>query len=479
MKFNFDIIHRPGRLNVVADALSRPADNDTPSILLQNMTTEQMVLEEVKGRKVPDPAIRDELIKNAHAAGHLGIQGTIYKIYHDGYYWAGMRKDVERILNTCVPCQKYTIVREGFHPLSTISANAPWEHIAIDLITPMPTNKQKLTSLLVITDIFSKFVVLKALRSKSATEVAAALWETIALFGPPKIIQSDNGTEFVNSVIKSLVSAHGIDHRLVSPYNPRANGAAERTNGVFLNMMRKCLNGIPQDWVTWLPFVQFSINAYVTRSHGSTPFAVMFGRSLNNFVDFTEITNDQAPTESLRAWKARQDDLHKVIYPALAERHKNRQEKMQETFDGRKRTIEFEPGDYVMVKDPTRASKWDPVYEGPCTVIRKTRGGSYILEDRNGTILSSRFAPSQLKRTAVTEKDETNENIFEAIKIVDHRGTPNNYEFLVAWKHTPQRTWEPQQNILSNRLLKKYWKSKEMRRFQAGGDDVVNQDDSC
>ncbi len=45
-----------------------------------------MVLEEVKGRKVPALELRDEIIQKAHAAGHLGVQGTIYKIYHEGIH---------------------------------------------------------------------------------------------------------------------------------------------------------------------------------------------------------------------------------------------------------------------------------------------------------------------------------------------------------------------------------------------------------
>ena len=41
-------------------------------------------------------------------------------------------------------------------------------------------------------------------------------------------MQSNNGTEFVNSVITQLINLFGIDRRLITPYNLRTDGLVER-----------------------------------------------------------------------------------------------------------------------------------------------------------------------------------------------------------------------------------------------------------
>ena len=54
--------------------------------------------------------------------------------------------------------------------------------------------------------------------------VARKLWKIFCLIGWPRILQSDNGREFVNQILQALMKLTGIDHRLISPYNPRADG---------------------------------------------------------------------------------------------------------------------------------------------------------------------------------------------------------------------------------------------------------------
>jgi hypothetical protein len=50
---------------------------------------------------------------------------------------------------------------------------------------------------LVIVDIFTSFVWLRALADKSALTIAGALWDVFALFGVPRVLQSDQAAEFL------------------------------------------------------------------------------------------------------------------------------------------------------------------------------------------------------------------------------------------------------------------------------------------
>ena len=59
--------------------------------------------------------------------------------------------------------------------------------------------------LLVYQDHFTKYILLRPLKHKSAVEVADTLEDYFCELGPPHILQSDNGGEFCNSILFSLI----------------------------------------------------------------------------------------------------------------------------------------------------------------------------------------------------------------------------------------------------------------------------------
>ena len=163
----------------------------------------------------------------------------------------------------------------------------------------------------------TKFVVLRCLKGKGMEGIARRLWELLALFGVPKIMQSDNGAEFVSQVIEELVKLNGIDHRTISAYNPRANGQVERANKDIELMLKKETEGAMHDWVDHIPYVQIAYKSKISSTTGSTPFSLMFGRRLNEFEKF-EIS--ETSSDRLVLWKQRQNVLHEAIYPGVNDR---------------------------------------------------------------------------------------------------------------------------------------------------------------
>ena len=58
--------------------------------------------------------------------------------------------------------------------------------------------------ILVYQDHLTKFVQLRPVTSKRAPEIVYQLLDIFSIFEAPSILQSDNGREFVNSVISEL-----------------------------------------------------------------------------------------------------------------------------------------------------------------------------------------------------------------------------------------------------------------------------------
>jgi hypothetical protein len=424
---------------------------------------------ELRGKKVPAVAEREELIEDEHLMGHFGRDALYKKLYHKGYWWPGMRRDVEDVLANCDACTRYTVVKSGFHPASFITANGPLEHIQIDTSVHLPESREGYKVLLVIIDVFTGFVWLKALKSNNAENVAVALWELFCTFGLPKILQSDNGSEFINEIIRSLVRIAGIDHRLIAPYNPRTDGKVERSIGTITSIIKKMLHGNLEDWPLYVPFAQLAFNTKIASLTNSSPFSLMFGRTINEMKNYSK----EPPGDiiSQQDWTAYQEKILTIIYPAVSEAVLKKKQSMVERLDQQRRTLKgeaFPAGSIVMLKDPTpNRPKFEPKYLGPYTVLRRTRGGTYQLRDATGDNLDRTVPADQLKFVAKkprrTDIDSLGHNVYEVETILNHRGQPGCYDYEVKWKGYPDPSWEPATSFLDDSIIRTYWKQQKTK----------------
>ena len=112
-----------------------------------------------------------------------------------------------------------------------------------------------------------------------------------------------------------------------------------------------------------------------------------------------------------------------------------------------------------MKRDPTRTSTLQPYYEGPFKVLKRTSGGSYVLQDATGALLPRNAAPSQLK--IISHAPDDKQASFEVDAILDHRGTVNyDRSYLVKWKHDHPHTWIPEQDFNDLDCISSYWKRR-------------------
>lgn len=155
------------------------------------------------------------------------------------------RKMIRIFIEDCDKCkEKKKIVRE--EPDNPIISNYPRERVLIDLITMNKFNKnfnipndQLYHYVLTIIDHYSNHTIIYPQKTKTETETAKNVANYIRLFGIPHIIQADNGTEFVNKVIKNLYNEYKIKEVHSSPYHPQANSKVERYN----RFIKTCIQG--------------------------------------------------------------------------------------------------------------------------------------------------------------------------------------------------------------------------------------------
>jgi transposase InsO family protein len=111
----------------------------------------------------------------------------------------------------------------------------------------------------VIINKFSKWIEYKPLVSGTAKKAAELLDEIIHRFGLPNSIITDQGSTFTGNDFWNFYDDRGIVVKYVSMVHPRANGQAERANGMILDALKKRLyranDNHPWRWLKELPAV--------------------------------------------------------------------------------------------------------------------------------------------------------------------------------------------------------------------------------
>jgi len=89
-------------------------------------------------------------------------------------------------------------------------------------------------------DYFTKWPIAKALKKVTAKAVSKFIYQKIICeHGCLEVLQSNQGTYFVNRVIEDLMKKFRIKHRLSSPYHPQTNNLMERFNQMLCEKLAK------------------------------------------------------------------------------------------------------------------------------------------------------------------------------------------------------------------------------------------------
>uniref|UniRef100_A0A1X7T9K1 Integrase catalytic domain-containing protein n=1 Tax=Amphimedon queenslandica TaxID=400682 RepID=A0A1X7T9K1_AMPQE len=290
-----------------------------------------------------------------------------------------MYSEIHEFLKSCERCQRNNDV---FHkPHSTLHPipvpGVVWQQIGIDVVT-MPTSKMGNKYIITCVDYFSKWPEAAASKDKSAVSVANFIFETICRFGCAKVVITDQGREFVNSINEELMSLTGTNHRITSAYHPQSNGLVERFNQTLQNSLRKCSLKSSDDWDSLLPSVLFAIRTSVQKSTKYTPFQLMFNRQpvlpieleLKGQLSNADETNFSIDIDDV---VSRMTELRQRIFQSASQNIDDAQVKYKEYYNKKRDNPEkIAINSKVLVKNSVRDSKkgmkMAEKWQGPYTI---------------------------------------------------------------------------------------------------------------
>ena len=425
-EFTFEVRHIPGKLNVVADGLSR----------CHLMTIEQ----EEKLRRVHNDVV-----------GHHGVHRTIEMLKKSNINWEGMSDSVEEFINACPCCQKNRLGQGDVQvEVKSTARYEPFEVIAVDTVGELP-ECQGMKFVIVMIDVFTRFVELRAVPDTTAKSAATALLDLFGRYGPPRELRSDQGTQFKNQLIKEFMKSvyGGVKQDFTLAYHPSTNGLVERVNGEVLRHVRDLIMTRQDniDWVTSLPLVQRIINSRPHSETGIAPARMLFGDSITMdrglLFDFPNrnnvVENHVVVTDYMKTLLKVQTNL----LQRAAERQRSRVEQRKEQRTPTAPTT-YEIGDEVLCRYPNRPpTKLAPRWRGPMRVVDR-HGVVYELYDRIAQTTVKKHVDDLKKfnrRGTMTEDEllklETSDSDhFVVEKIVEYSGDKRsrNLEFKIRWK---------------------------------------------
>ena len=367
-EFDLEIAHIKGTANAVADGLSRLGMEELR--MIETPERYELVATVLRGEFVgpltaplmklcrkfrmkndrlyrwtdgslipvePDPHRRSLVINAAHELGHYGIRTTFERV-RPCIWWPTLYRECQTHVVSCHVCQLHQVIPAEPRPWKNISADAPFERLVVDFLGPLPPTIAGNKYVIVAIDCYSRWPWAKAVPEATALVAAQFLVEIIHVTAVPRILQSDQGSHFVNHMIDRLCQQVGMSHLTSSPYRPQTNGKVERFNRTLLDTLGKEMARQKRDWDGYLSHALFAYRTKPHRTTGKSPYEVLYGFTPR--LPFGPEGRSRVLRTPLSA---------REVVPEIVSR--------------------FKVGDEVLVQKGNPAHKLDPPNEGPYRVI--------------------------------------------------------------------------------------------------------------
>lgn len=352
-------------------------------------------------------AERKEIVRSIHQEAHLGFLKTLAKV-REKFYWPRMSTDVKRFCYSCDICKESKTPNQNVTPEcgKPKLCSRPWELISMDFLGPYPRSKHGNVWLLVVTDFFTKFVMVQCMKSATAPGVCAFTEGNIfTLFGAPSICITDNAKVFHSDQFKRLLDRYGVTHWNLSVYHPSPN-PTERVNRVIVTAIRCALNkeSDHKHWDESVHQIARAIRTAVHDSTGYTPYFLNFGRNMvSSGREYEHLRNLGDPNQEMGF--PLQDD-QKKLFELVRENLLKAYQRYATPYNLRaNRKHTFRAGEIVFKKNVNLSDK-SKHFVGKFgqkftkVRVREVIGtNTYVLEDLNGTRISGTYHGSFLKRS--------------------------------------------------------------------------------
>ena len=137
-----------------------------------------------------------------------------------------MLQDATNLVKKCTKCQIHEIVPR-LPQIELSNIQSPWLFMqwGIDIVGPLEKAPGQLKFHIVAIDYFTKWIEAEPLAKITSKNALNFVWKNIVCrFGVPKILVSDNGTQFTDRTFREWCDGLQIQQNFTSVAHPQANG---------------------------------------------------------------------------------------------------------------------------------------------------------------------------------------------------------------------------------------------------------------
>lgn len=346
---------------------------------------------------------RADLIAKFHDGfGHAG-QATMFDLLRKRWWWPTMPLDISNWLSACTQCQLAAGADKGKHHAPMVPSVVPpaFSRWHLDFVGELPTTKRGNRWLITAVDFATNWPIARALPNATAESVADFIYEEIVMrFGCPEEIVTDRGANFTSKLVKHYTERIKTTHKLTSAFHPRTNGKCERLNGILKTMLRKLVHGAIHMWDEFVDCALFASRIRKHRTAGYSPFFLVYGREPRIPGDFLRpyvipaVANDP---RTIAEHTARELEDLGHVRAAAHKRMVMAYEYDKKRWDESIIKVDFEVGDHVLLRNE---QKYGLEYNwmGPYLVVDKNAESNiYKLMTLGGEPYQSWVHVDQLK----------------------------------------------------------------------------------
>ena len=344
-------------------------------VLMRRWASKDNTGESVSKNQIVVPkSLRPTILHIAHDAtwsGHLGVKKTYARLLAD-YFWTTMKQDVIEWCRGCKTCQ---IAGKPGHrtpraPLEPITVpNEPFQRLIVDCVGPLPRAKSGCQYLLTIMCATTRFPEAIPLKQINAKEIVRGLIKFFSWVGFPKIIQTDQGTNFTSTLFRQVLRELEVHHVKSTAYHPQSQGALERFHQTLKTMLRSYCLQHEQEWDQAVPLLLFAARSAVQESTNYSPFQMVFGHEVKGPLKLLKdaLLNASNELNLLEYVRKFQERLTKTWEHARINLE-SAQCQMKRRYDLKATERQFQPGDKVLLRSTLSGPALTPKHLGPYTV---------------------------------------------------------------------------------------------------------------